>query len=43
MIGKLTQSTELAVRLERKAKGLLPVVKQIDTVAAEYPACTNYL
>jgi len=27
----------------RKAKGIVPVVKQIDTLAAEYPAQTNYL
>ena len=27
----------------RKSKGLLPAVKQIDTLAAEYPAFTNYL
>jgi carbamoyl-phosphate synthase large subunit len=27
----------------RKQKGILPVVKQIDTLAAEYPAKTNYL
>eukprot|EP00286_Rhodomonas_abbreviata_P025981 CAMPEP_0181292882 /NCGR_PEP_ID=MMETSP1101-20121128/2757_1 /TAXON_ID=46948 /ORGANISM="Rhodomonas abbreviata, Strain Caron Lab Isolate" /LENGTH=2225 /DNA_ID=CAMNT_0023397409 /DNA_START=197 /DNA_END=6874 /DNA_ORIENTATION=+ len=43
MIGWHTQSSELAVRLQRKAQGCIPVVKQIDTVAAEYPACTNYL
>ncbi|MDE6352502.1 MAG: carbamoyl-phosphate synthase (glutamine-hydrolyzing) large subunit [Muribaculaceae bacterium] len=33
----------LAVRKLRKEKGILPVVKQIDTLAAEYPAKTNYL
>ena len=33
----------LAVRAYRKAIGVLPVVKQIDTLAAEYPAQTNYL
>ena len=33
----------LAVRNIRKAFGILPVVKQIDTLAAEYPAQTNYL
>ena len=33
----------LAVRQYRKAAGILPVVKQIDTLAAEYPAQTNYL
>ena len=31
------------VRQIRKALGILPVVKQIDTLAAEYPAQTNYL
>ena len=31
------------VRQLRKQKGILPVVKQIDTLAAEYPAQTNYL
>ncbi|MDL2290361.1 carbamoyl-phosphate synthase (glutamine-hydrolyzing) large subunit [Paludibacteraceae bacterium OttesenSCG-928-F17] len=30
-------------RAERKKRGILPVVKQIDTLAAEYPAQTNYL
>ncbi len=33
----------LEVRKERKSRGILPVVKQIDTLAAEYPAQTNYL
>ncbi len=33
----------LQVRQERKYRGILPVVKQIDTLAAEYPAQTNYL
>ena len=33
----------LAVRARRKTAGILPVVKQIDTLAAEYPAQTNYL
>lgn len=33
----------LDVRAYRKAKGIVPVVKQIDTLAAEYPAQTNYL
>ncbi|EKX35079.1 hypothetical protein GUITHDRAFT_160213 [Guillardia theta CCMP2712] len=43
VIAKCTQSSQLAVRQQRKNFGILPVVKQIDTVAAEYPACTNYL
>lgn len=33
----------LSVRARRKQAGILPVVKQIDTLAAEYPAQTNYL
>ena len=33
----------LLVRNLRKHYGILPVVKQIDTLAAEYPAQTNYL
>lgn len=33
----------LQVRQDRKRRGILPVVKQIDTLAAEYPAQTNYL
>ncbi len=32
-----------AVRAWRKAHGIVPVVKQIDTLAAEFPAATNYL
>ncbi len=31
------------VRRRRKALGIIPCVKQIDTLAAEYPARTNYL
>jgi carbamoyl-phosphate synthase large subunit len=34
---------ELAVREIRKKAGIVPVVKQIDTLAAEWPAKTNYL
>jgi carbamoyl-phosphate synthase large subunit len=33
----------LMIRDYRKKKGIVPVVKQIDTLAAEYPAQTNYL
>ena len=33
----------LEVRNYRKSVGIVPVVKQIDTLAAEYPAQTNYL
>ncbi|MFD1469379.1 carbamoyl-phosphate synthase (glutamine-hydrolyzing) large subunit [Hymenobacter caeli] len=37
------KADELLVRARRKALGVLPVVKQIDTLAAEFPAKTNYL
>jgi carbamoyl-phosphate synthase large subunit len=33
----------LKVRMRRKNLGIVPCVKQIDTLAAEYPAVTNYL
>lgn len=33
----------MCVRNHRKQLGVVPVVKQIDTLAAEYPAQTNYL
>lgn len=36
-------SNELAVRQARVDAGIFPWVKQIDTVAAEFPAFTNYL
>ncbi|KAJ7074681.1 hypothetical protein C8F01DRAFT_1274229 [Mycena amicta] len=36
-------STELALRRLRQENGIAPWVKQIDTVAAEFPAFTNYL
>jgi carbamoyl-phosphate synthase large subunit len=42
-IGELIQTDEMAVRSLRKEKNIIPVVKQIDTLAAEYPAQTNYL
>ena len=42
-IAILTQSDELKVRKQRKKLGIIPYVKQIDTLAAEYPAKTNYL
>ncbi len=38
-----SEKGSLAVRAFRKNTGLSPVVKQIDTLAAEYPAQTNYL
>jgi len=37
------KADELLVRTRRKALGVLPVIKQIDTLAAEFPAKTNYL
>ena len=37
------EEASLVVRARRKAAGIVPVVKQIDTLAAEYPAQTNYL
>ena len=40
---KVGDKESLAVRSQRKHLGILPVVKQIDTLAAEYPAETNYL
>ena len=42
-IAMLTNSTELGVRKRRKKLDIVPYVKQIDTLAAEYPAKTNYL
>ncbi|MCM1067102.1 MAG: carbamoyl-phosphate synthase (glutamine-hydrolyzing) large subunit [Muribaculaceae bacterium] len=38
-----TDGLMASVRIRRKELGILPVVKQIDTLAAEYPAATNYL
>lgn len=40
---KANESSSLAIRNYRKDNGITPVVKQIDTLAAEYPAHTNYL
>ena len=37
------EEASLEVRRQRKAYGIVPCVKQIDTLAAEYPAQTNYL
>ena len=42
-IARLTGSDEPEVRKCRKEFNIVPVVKQIDTLAAEYPAQTNYL
>ena len=37
------EKASMAVRARRKQLGIVPYVKQIDTLAAEYPAQTNYL
>jgi carbamoyl-phosphate synthase/aspartate carbamoyltransferase len=42
-LAKFWSSNELAVRRLRLEAGIVPVVKQIDTVAAEFPSVTNYL
>ncbi len=42
-IGKLTGGSGDEVRKLRRKAGIIPCVKQIDTLAAEYPADVNYL
>lgn len=42
MKGDVTRNL-IKIRAHRKERGILPSVKQIDTLAAEYPAQTNYL
>src|SRR5262249_13363239 len=42
-IGRCLRMDELQVRRLRQRFGITPVVKQIDTLAAEWPAKTNYL
>ena len=42
-LAKFWGSNELAVRRLRVEAGITPLVKQIDTVSAEFPAFTNYL
>ncbi|KAI8459614.1 carbamoyl-phosphate synthase arginine-specific large chain [Phakopsora pachyrhizi] len=42
-IADLVSSTEDVVRAKRKSMNVTPFVKRIDTLAAEYPAHTNYL
>jgi carbamoyl-phosphate synthase large subunit len=42
-IAQLLNSNEDVVRAHRKSLGVTPFVKRIDTLAAEYPAHTNYL
>ena len=42
-VAESTGTTVTAVREARRAAGIRPIVRQIDTLAAEYPAQTNYL
>ena len=42
-IGHLCEVEEFQVRQARERHGIHPCVKQIDTLAAEYPAQSNYL
>ncbi|KAJ2005367.1 Carbamoyl-phosphate synthase [Coemansia thaxteri] len=42
-IAQFTKRNEMQVRNTRTGYGITPFVKQIDTVAAEFPAFTNYL
>lgn len=42
-IGRASGIDEMEIRQIRKKEGIIPVVKQIDTLAAEWPAKTNYL
>ncbi|KAH8087839.1 carbamoyl-phosphate synthase [Cristinia sonorae] len=42
-IAELVSSKEDTVRASRKSMGITPFVKRIDTLAAEFPAHTNYL
>jgi carbamoyl-phosphate synthase large subunit len=42
-IGRLVGKDDLEIRKMRKDLGIIPAVKQIDTLAAEWPAKTNYL
>ncbi len=42
-IGHMLAKTELQIREFRRNNGILPCTKQIDSLAAEWPATTNYL
>ncbi|MBI2638560.1 carbamoyl-phosphate synthase (glutamine-hydrolyzing) large subunit [Candidatus Peregrinibacteria bacterium] len=42
-IGNIVGKSEMEIRQLRKKLKILPQIKQIDTMAAEYPAKTNYL
>ena len=43
LIAKKLKTTEEKIRVYRKQHGIVPKLKHIDTLAAEYPAKTNYL
>ncbi len=42
-IGDIVSMSEYEIRVFRKKQGIVPRVRQIDTLASEYPANTNYL
>merc|ERR1740117_1418317 len=42
-LGQIFSTTTDKARAHRKALGVVPVVKQVDTLAGEFPAQTNYL
>ncbi|ESO10209.1 hypothetical protein HELRODRAFT_186717 [Helobdella robusta] len=42
-VARSVKSTEMMIRMKREEFSIHPCVKQIDTVAAEWPAHTNYL
>ena len=42
-LASILETSEMEVRSKRQELGIRPWVKQIDTVAAEWPATTNYL
>ena len=42
-LGRIMEKDDLEIRKIRKEEGIIPAVKQIDTLAAEWPAKTNYL
>lgn len=42
-IASVMESSEMVIRSRRREFGITPWIKQIDTVAAEWPASTNYL
>jgi carbamoyl-phosphate synthase large subunit len=42
-IGRLVGASETSIRIERRAHGIKPHFSQIDTMAGEFPAETNYL